>query len=231
MHIKGNPDTSSGGIDHRQSSLQRGMPMTSIIRPHSCWPMDSRQAPLSSTPFQAATTNPLHHPATLLSPFLPSSLSPSVHPLYIYPILCPFLSRRLPPLFPCISVPSSFPPVIRSRWPPAGVNGGENQPKVSGCISSLRCSLASNEDGHCQNHISRCARHTWGHNELYVWKETVKLLFCSTTCYGILYAATAPDASLPLPVYPHCTMISMIWLNAGWSVHFHCEHMRSSGIY
>lgn len=37
---------------------------------------------LSSTPFRAATTNPLHHTATLLTLF-PSSLSPLVHHLYI----------------------------------------------------------------------------------------------------------------------------------------------------
>lgn len=173
MHIRGNSDTSSGGIDHRQSPIPRCMPMTSIIRPQGCWPMYSRQAPLSSTPFRAAMTYPLHHPATLRSPFFPSFLSPLVHHLYIQscalssPAAAP---PSIPPLFPNISVPSSFPPVIRSRWPPAGVNGGENQPEVSGCISSLRCSLAGNEDGHCQNPLSCCARHTRGHNELYVWK-------------------------------------------------------------
>lgn len=75
MHIRGNSDTSSGGIDHRHSPSPRRMPMTSIIRPHGCWPMCSRRAPLSSTPFRAATTNPLLHPATLLSPpFHPVSL-------------------------------------------------------------------------------------------------------------------------------------------------------------
>lgn len=77
----------------------------------------------------------------------------------------PLLPSFPPLLFPYISVPYSFPPVIRSWRPPAGVNGGENQPWVSGCISSLRCSTASNEDGHCQNPASRSARHTWGHNE------------------------------------------------------------------
>lgn len=77
--------------------------------------------------------------------FFPSFRSPLVHPLYMQssalssPTTAPSFH---PPLFPNISVPSSFPPVIRSRWPPAGVNGGENQPEVSGCISSLRCSLA-----------------------------------------------------------------------------------------
>lgn len=176
MHIRGSSDTSSGGIDHRHWPSPRCVPMTSIIRPHGCWPMYSRQAPRSSTPFRAAPTNPLHHTATFLSPFFfPSFLPLSFSASSIYPILCPFLSLLLllllpAPLFPYISVPSSFPPVIRSRWPPAGVNGGENQPKVSGCISSLRCSLASNEDGHCQSPVSCCARHTWGHNELYVWK-------------------------------------------------------------
>lgn len=178
MHIRENSDTSSGGIDHRHWPSSRCMPMTSIIRPHGCWPMYSRQAPRSSTPFRAATTNPLHHTATLLSHFLPpSSLSPLVHHLYIQSSALSSLSSSssfLPaPLFPYISVPSSFPPVIRSRWPPAGVNGGENQPKVSGCISSLRCSLASNEDGHCQSPVSCYARHTWGHNELYVWKAKI----------------------------------------------------------
>ena len=79
-----------------------------------------------------------------------------------------------PPHSPCLpsplvsprnSVPYSSAPVIRSWRPPAGVNGGENRLWVSGCISSLRCLSSSNEDGHCQTPTSRCARHTWGHNE------------------------------------------------------------------
>lgn len=171
MHIRENSDTSSGGIDHSQSPLQRCMPMTSIIRPHGCWLMHSRQALLSSTPLRAAQTTPLHHLPALLSRFPVLPLSFGTSPISI-PL--PFSPRHplphsfppsLPPRFPYFPVPSSSPPVIRSWWPPAGVNGGENQPWVSGCISSLRCSPASNEDGHCQNSASCCARHTWGHNE------------------------------------------------------------------
>lgn len=85
-----------------------------------------------------------------------SSLSPVLH--HLCPFLCPFSPPSFPPLlFPFISVPYSFPTVIRSWQPPTGVNRGENQPWVSGCISSLRCLPASNEGGRCQNPTSRCA--------------------------------------------------------------------------
>lgn len=159
MHIRGNSDTSSGGIDYSQPPLQSCMPMTSIIRPHGCWLMHSRQVLLSSPPPQHLRPSssycfalPLSGPPSLLC-FITyvhsSALSPPPSP------------TSLPPLwFLYISAPYSFPPVIRSWRPPAGVNGGENQPWVSGCISSLRYSPASNEDRHCQNPASRCARHT-----------------------------------------------------------------------
>lgn len=145
MHIRGNSDTSSGGIDHRQSPISRCMPMTSIIKPHGCWPMYSRQAPLISTPNQPQLRLTPSSSSYFTFTFFPSFLSPLVHPLYMQSsaLSSPTTASSFhPPLFPNISVPSSFPPVIRSRWPPAGVNGGENQPEVSGCISSLRCSLA-----------------------------------------------------------------------------------------
>lgn len=170
MHIGENSDTSSGGIDHRQSPLLSCVPMTSIIRPHGCWLMHSRQVLLSSTS-PSISDHPLFI-ILLLScspPLLCFNTYMSIPvPSFPPPLLSPFILFLLPSLpscFPYISVPYSFPPVIRSWWPPAGVNGGENQPWVSRCISSLRCSLASNEDGHCQNPVSRCARHTWGHNE------------------------------------------------------------------
>lgn len=103
MHIRGNSDTSSGGIDHSQPPLQRCMPMTSIIRPHGCWLMHSRQALLSSTPLRAAPTTPLHHLTTLLSPFpvLPLSFGAS-------PISIPLLFSPPPPL--AHSFPPSLPP-------------------------------------------------------------------------------------------------------------------------
>lgn len=145
-----------------QPPLQRCMPMTSIIRPHGCWLTHSRLAPLSSAP-RASLATPLHHLAALLSPLPVLPLSPMSIPLPSPPLT--LLQPPPPLLFPHIPAPYSSPPVIRSWRPPAGVNGGENQPWVSGCISSLRCSLASNEDGHCQNPASRCARLTWGHNE------------------------------------------------------------------
>lgn len=103
---------------------------------------------------------PPHQLSAFLSPFPILSLLRCityVHASTLFPV---------PPLsFPYISVPYSFLPVIRSWRPPAGVNGGESHPWVSGCISSLRCSPASNEEGHCQKPASRCARHTQGHNE------------------------------------------------------------------
>lgn len=164
MHIRGNSDTSSGGIDHSQSPLPSSVPMSSIIRPRAaglctpdkccCHPHPQHlRPPLSSSHCSGI---PLSCP-----PFLPSFIT-YVHP----PAPSPPTSLHSPPppcpplLFPYISLPYSFPPVIRSWRPPAGVNGGENRPWVSGCISSLRCSPASNEDGHCQNPASRCARHT-----------------------------------------------------------------------
>lgn len=109
---------------------QRCMPMTSIIRPHGCRLMHSRQAPLSSTPLRESLTSaPPPHPRFTVSvlcspsfPVLPFPFGASPTP---HPRLCPFLP---PPLFSYIHVPSSFPPVIRSWWPPGGVNGGENQP-------------------------------------------------------------------------------------------------------
>lgn len=85
MHIRGNSDTSSGGIDHSQPPLQRCMPMTSIIRPHGCWLMHSRQALLSSTPLRL----PPFIISLLCSPPFLSSLSPLVH--HLYPFLCSFL--------------------------------------------------------------------------------------------------------------------------------------------
>lgn len=123
MHIRGNSDTSSGGIDHRQSPIPRCMPMTSIIRPQGCWPMYSRQAPLSSTPFRAAMTYPLHHPATLRSPLF-STLPLSFGTSPIYPILCPFLSRRCfsfhPPLvsqhFCSLFIPSCNQITVTPCW-------------------------------------------------------------------------------------------------------------------
>lgn len=55
---------------------QRCMPMTSIIRPHGCRLMHSRQAPLSSTPLRESLTRPpfpfpppFHRLSTLLSLF------------------------------------------------------------------------------------------------------------------------------------------------------------------
>lgn len=52
MHIRGNSDTSSGGIDHSQSPLLSCVPMTSIIRPHGCCLMHYRQVLLSPPPPQ-----------------------------------------------------------------------------------------------------------------------------------------------------------------------------------
>lgn len=127
-------------------------------------------------PHQAIPTTPVHHLNALLPPFPALSFSFASLPMYItlpfllyisfysysHPLLFP------PFLFPFISVLYSFPFVIRSWRPHAGDYGGRNQPRVSGCTSSLRCSLANNEDGHRQNPVSHCARHTWGHNEQYI---------------------------------------------------------------
>lgn len=164
MHIRENSDTSSGGIDHSQSPLPNRVPMTSIIRPHSCW--------LYALQTSAAviSTHSYHYPLSssncfpLPFPVLPPSFALS-------PICLPRLplhshSLPFPPLlFLHISSLYSFPPVIRSWRPPADVNGGASQPGMSGWISSLRCSPASNEDGLCQNPNSCWARHRWGHNE------------------------------------------------------------------
>lgn len=121
IHIRWNSDTSSGGIDHSHSPLQRCMPMTSIIRP----PRLMACALQTST----AVINPppssyKYHPLSsscyfALPPFCPPSLlwyityiqssapfSPTFPPVFISSFQCP--------LFPYISVPSSFPPVIRS---------------------------------------------------------------------------------------------------------------------
>lgn len=104
MHIRGSSDTSSGGIDHRHWPSPRCVPMTSIIRPHGCWPMHSRQAPQSSTPFRAATTNPLHHTATFLSPFFsPPSLLRCI--IYISnPLPFPLAPPPPPPSSPLVSL-------------------------------------------------------------------------------------------------------------------------------
>lgn len=130
MHIRENSDTSSGGIDHSQPPLPNHVPMTSIIRPHSCWLMHSRQVPLSSAPTPITTL--FHHRTAFLSPFLfPPSFALS-------PICLPHLpshshSPSFPPLlFLHISSLYSFRPVIRSWRPPADVNRGASQPGVSG---------------------------------------------------------------------------------------------------
>lgn len=111
-----------------------------------------------------------HHfqppPFIILELFSPLFCPPSVALSPIYTPTPHSLPAPFPPrLFLYVSFPYSSPPVIRSRWPPAGVNGGENQPRVSECISSFWCPPASNEDGHCQNSASHCARHRWAHNE------------------------------------------------------------------
>lgn len=98
MHIRENSDTSSGGIDHSQSPLPSYVPMTSIIRPRSCWLMHSRQVVQSSAPTPSppspSPTTPFHHLWAVLSPF--SVLSLLLYHLYTLP----------PPPFPPCSLPS-----------------------------------------------------------------------------------------------------------------------------
>lgn len=164
MHIRGNSGTSSGGIDPSRPPLTSYVPMTSIIRPQSCWLMQSRQVLLSSTPLPSISTHPALLPLfPVFSPLRTSSPVSIALALLLgissYSYSCrPPLSSLLVSAY--ISVLYSFPLIIRSWQPPAGDNRGENQPWMSGCISSLRCLPASNEDKHCQNPASRCARHT-----------------------------------------------------------------------
>lgn len=107
MHIRENSDTSSGGIDHSQPPLPNRVPMTSIIRPHSCW--------LYALQTSAAVISPhsYHYPLSssncTLSPFL-SFLHPLLDHLYVcLASLCILI------LFPfLLSCFSTFPLCIHS---------------------------------------------------------------------------------------------------------------------
>lgn len=101
MHIRGNSDTSSGGIDHRHSPSPRCMPMTSIIRLRGCWPMHSRQAP--------SVINPPSEQLRL-TPFIIQLLySPFFHPPSLLWCIT-YISNPLPfPPAPPPSIPPCFP--------------------------------------------------------------------------------------------------------------------------
>lgn len=98
MHIRGNSDTSSGGIDHSQPSLQSCMPMTSIIRPHGCWLMHSRQVLLSSTPTHQHLRPPPSSSYCFFSP-----------PFPVPSLLCFITYVHSPALSPPPLLPTSFP--------------------------------------------------------------------------------------------------------------------------
>lgn len=108
MHIRGISGTSSGGIDHSQSAFTSYVPVTSIIRPHSCWLMQSRQVLLSSTPPSIS-----NHPCSSSQWLAPSPFLPCLFTLlhYLCPLLCPFFPTYSPTLIPVLfpSLPSCFP--------------------------------------------------------------------------------------------------------------------------
>lgn len=91
---------------------QRCMPMTSIIRPHGCRLMHSRQALLSSTPLRESLTSPpslslpFHRLNTLLALF-------SCPPLPLWCIHLPHIHSSalfsLPPCFPTFMFLLHFP--------------------------------------------------------------------------------------------------------------------------
>lgn len=123
MHIRGNSDTSSAGIDHSLSRLQRCMPMTSIIRPHSCWLMHSRQARPSSAPSEQLWLTPFIISLLYSHPFLSSlsfGTSPISNPLPFSPSPSSFIPLLPSPLvslhFCSFFVPSSNQIMVTPCW-------------------------------------------------------------------------------------------------------------------